>query len=87
MGVIFWLLFGVVVGALSSLLNPGQRTPSGVAVMILLGTLGALLGGFVGRALGLYPATSNFGALVMAALGSIVLLAIYHAVFASRRVY
>ena len=87
MGVSFWVLFGVAVGGLASLLTPGRRSPAGVALMLGLGTLGALLGGLAGRALGLYQRVSQTGALIMAALGAVVLVALYNAIFARRQVY
>ena len=53
MVVIGWILFGLVVGALAKLVMPG-RDPGGIIVTMLLGIAGALLGGFLGRAMGLY---------------------------------
>ena len=51
MEILGWILFGLVIGALAKLVMPG-RDPGGIIVTILLGIAGALLGGFVGRALG-----------------------------------
>ena len=51
MGIIGWVLFGLVVGVIGKLLMPG-RDPGGWVVTILLGIAGALLGGFLGRATG-----------------------------------
>jgi uncharacterized membrane protein YeaQ/YmgE (transglycosylase-associated protein family) len=75
MSIIGWILFGFVVGVIGKLLMPG-RDPGGFVVTILLGIAGALLGGFLGRALGLYREGDPVG-FVMAVIGSIVLLAIY----------
>ena len=75
MGILMWILFGLVVGVIAKLLMPG-RDPGGFIVTILLGIAGALVGGFVGRAMGLY--TENEGAgFFMSILGAIVLLALY----------
>ena len=75
MGILSWILFGLVVGVIAKLLMPG-RDPGGFIVTILLGIAGALVGGFVGRAMGLY--TENEGAgWLMSILGAIVLLALY----------
>ena len=52
MGILTWILFGLVVGIIAKLLMPG-RDPGGFIVTILLGIAGALLGGFIGRAMGL----------------------------------
>ena len=47
-GVIGWIIFGVIVGAIAKLLMPG-RDPGGFIVTMLLGIAGAVLGGFLGR--------------------------------------
>lgn len=75
MTILGWILFGLVVGALAKLVMPG-RDPGGFIVTILLGIAGAVLGGFIGRALGLYGEGEPAG-WVMAFLGSVVLLFIY----------
>jgi uncharacterized membrane protein YeaQ/YmgE (transglycosylase-associated protein family) len=74
-GVIGWIIFGLVVGAIAKLLMPG-RDPGGFIVTMLLGIAGALLGGFLGRALGWYGPGDSAGFL-MSLVGAIVLLAIY----------
>ena len=71
-----WILFGLIVGIVAKLLMPG-RDPGGFIITILLGIAGALLGGFVGRFLGLYRPGQPAGFL-MAVLGSILLLMLYH---------
>ena len=53
LGWIGWIIFGLIVGIVGKFLMPG-RDPGGFIVTILLGIAGALLGGFVGRALGFY---------------------------------
>jgi uncharacterized membrane protein YeaQ/YmgE (transglycosylase-associated protein family) len=75
MGILSWILFGLVVGVIAKLLMPG-RDPGGFIVTILLGIAGALIGGFIGRAMGLYQTNEGAGWL-MSILGAIVLLAIY----------
>lgn len=75
MGILAWILFGLVVGIIAKLLMPG-RDPGGFIVTILLGVAGALVGGFVGRAMGLYAENESAGWL-MSILGAIVLLALY----------
>jgi uncharacterized membrane protein YeaQ/YmgE (transglycosylase-associated protein family) len=74
-GVIGWIVFGLIVGAIAKLLMPG-RDPGGFIVTILLGIAGALLGGFLGRAMGWYNEGDSAGFL-MSLLGAIVLLLIY----------
>ena len=75
MSILGWILFGLVVGALAKLVMPG-RDPGGIIVTILLGVAGAVLGGFVGRALGFYGEGEPAGFL-MAFIGSVVLLLLY----------
>jgi uncharacterized membrane protein YeaQ/YmgE (transglycosylase-associated protein family) len=68
-------VFGLIVGALAKLVLPG-RDPGGILVTMLLGLAGAVLGGFVGRLLGLYGAGDTAG-FIMATLGAIGLLSAY----------
>jgi uncharacterized membrane protein YeaQ/YmgE (transglycosylase-associated protein family) len=82
MSVLGWILFGLVVGIVARFLMPG-RDPGGFVVTILLGIVGALLGGWLGRTAGWYQEGDPVGFL-MAVLGAIVLLALYR-MFAGRR--
>jgi len=75
MGIIGWIIFGLVVGALAKLIMPG-KDPGGFVVTTLLGILGAVVGGFLGRLLGLYKEGEPAG-FVGALLGAILLLWIY----------
>jgi uncharacterized membrane protein YeaQ/YmgE (transglycosylase-associated protein family) len=83
MGILSWILFGLVVGIIAKLLMPG-RDPGGFIVTILLGIAGALLGGFVGQAMGFYGPGESAG-WIMSILGAIVLLVLYR-MMARRRV-
>lgn len=80
-GIIGWVLFGLVVGVIAKLLMPG-RDPGGIIVTILLGIVGAVLGGFLGRAMGLYGPGDAAGFL-MSLLGAVLLLGLYR--MATRR--
>jgi uncharacterized membrane protein YeaQ/YmgE (transglycosylase-associated protein family) len=82
MSIIGYILFGLVVGVVGKLIMPG-RDPGGFIITILLGIAGALVGGFLGRSLGMYCEGEPAG-FVMAVIGSIILLAIYRMV-AGRR--
>ena len=75
MGILGWIVFGLVVGAIAKLLMPG-RDPGGIIVTMVLGIIGALLGGFIGRALGMYSANEGAG-FIMALIGAVLVLAIY----------
>ena len=74
-GVLGWILFGLVVGVIAKLLMPG-RDPGGAIITIILGIVGAVLGGFLGRALGFYGPNEPAGFL-MSLVGAIAVLAIY----------
>jgi uncharacterized membrane protein YeaQ/YmgE (transglycosylase-associated protein family) len=78
-----WIVFGLIVGIIAKLLMPG-RDPGGFVITILLGIAGAMLGGFIGRAIGLYGPNQSAGYIV-SVLGAILLLAIYRAVGGHRR--
>jgi uncharacterized membrane protein YeaQ/YmgE (transglycosylase-associated protein family) len=84
MHVLAFLLFGLVVGALARLIVPG-REPGGWVVSMLLGIGGSFLGGFVGRAVGMYQEGQPAG-FIMALIGAVVLVAIYHALAVRHRV-
>ena len=83
-GVIGWIVFGLVVGALAKLLMPG-RDPGGFIITILIGIAGALLGGFIGRSLGWYGPNDGAG-FFMSLLGAILLLWIYRMMVTRRTV-
>lgn len=75
MVILSWIVFGLVIGIIAKLLMPG-RDPGGFIVTILLGIAGALVGGFVGRAMGLYSAGQSAG-WIMSIIGAVILLALY----------
>lgn len=77
MGILSWILLGLVVGALAKLIMPG-KDPGGIVVTILIGIAGAMLGGFIGSSLGLGPVTGfNLGSLAIATGGALLLLIAY----------
>ena len=53
MGVIAWIVLGLIAGAIAKAIMPG-KDPGGVIVTMLLGVAGSLIAGFLGRALGWY---------------------------------
>ena len=83
-GVIGWIIFGLVVGVIAKLMMPG-RDPGGFIVTILLGIVGALLGGFLGRVAGWYGPNDAAGFL-MSVLGAVLVLFIYRKMTSSRSV-
>jgi uncharacterized membrane protein YeaQ/YmgE (transglycosylase-associated protein family) len=75
MGILTWILFGLVVGIIAKLLTPG-RDPGGFIVTTLIGIAGALIGGFIGRAMGVYQQGEAAGWL-MSIGGAVILLVLY----------
>jgi len=84
MSILGWILFGLIVGALAKLVMPG-RDPGGIIVTMLLGIAGAVIGGFVGRAMGFYGPGQAAGWL-MSFFGAVLLLFIYRLVVGRRTV-
>lgn len=77
MGILSWILMGLIAGAIAKLLMPGND-PGGCIITIVIGVAGALLGGFLATLLGFGGVSGfDFRTLIIAVLGSIVLLAIF----------
>jgi len=70
-----WIVFGLIVGALAKLVMPG-RDPGGIILTSLLGIVGAVIGGFLGRSLGWYGPADSAG-FMMSLVGAVLLLLIY----------
>jgi uncharacterized membrane protein YeaQ/YmgE (transglycosylase-associated protein family) len=86
MGIIGWILLGLLAGIIAKAILPGDD-PGGLIVTLLLGVAGALLGGFIARALGLGDPIDEFfdiSTWIAAIIGAIVLLLIYRMVFGRR---
>ncbi len=83
MGFLWTLIVGLIVGAIAKLLMPG-KDPGGIIVTMLLGVAGALLAGFVGRALGWYSDPGQAPGIIASIIGAMVLLLLYR-VFVGRR--
>ena len=83
-GILGWILFGLIVGAVAKLIMPGND-PGGIVVTMLLGIVGAVVGGWLGRAMGLYGPEDPAGFL-MSLVGAIALLAIYRVTVGRRRI-
>lgn len=84
MGILGWILFGLVVGIVAKFLMPG-RDPGGLIITIILGIVGALVGGFLGQALNLYEPGEPAG-FVGATLGAILVLWLYRVVTRRRSI-
>ena len=75
MSVIAWVLLGLVAGAIAKAMMPG-KDPSGFAVTILIGIVGAIIGGFIWNVLTGNDSYGDFdiGGIIIAVIGSIILL-------------
>jgi uncharacterized membrane protein YeaQ/YmgE (transglycosylase-associated protein family) len=77
MGILSWIVMGLIVGLLGKLVMPG-KDPGGIIITILLGIGGAFLGGFIGSFLGLGTVTGfTVGSLLLAIGGAVLLLILY----------
>ena len=84
-GIIAWIVIGGLAGAIAKLLMPG-RDPGGCIITVLLGIAGALLAGWVGRAIGWYGPNDQGAGFVAAIVGAFLLLLIYRLIAGRRRV-
>ena len=83
-GILTWIIVGLIAGALGKLIMPGDD-PGGIIVTIILGIVGAFVGGFVFSLFGGSGVTGfNLGSILVATVGAIILLAIYRAVAGGR---
>jgi uncharacterized membrane protein YeaQ/YmgE (transglycosylase-associated protein family) len=87
MGIIAFLILGLLAGAIAKLLLPGDD-PGGILITMLIGVVGALLGGFLASALfDAHPLDDFFdlSTWITAIIGAVILLVIYRAVTGNRR--
>ncbi|MES1943168.1 transglycosylase [Salinisphaera sp. PC39] len=74
MGIISWIVLGLIAGALAKWLMPG-KDPGGILVTILIGIAGALVGGFIASLLGIGGVSGfSLGSIVIATGGALLLL-------------
>lgn len=81
MGIISWIILGLIAGALAKLIMPGSQG-GGIIVTMVLGIVGALLGGFLGSLIGIGDLQSVFdiGTIITAVVGALIVLFIWGAV-------
>jgi uncharacterized membrane protein YeaQ/YmgE (transglycosylase-associated protein family) len=77
MGIVAWIVFGLIAGFLAKLLMP-ENVPGGMVATIILGIIGAVVGGFIGTTLG-FGSISGFDlrSLAMAVGGGVVVLFLF----------
>lgn len=77
MGIISWIIFGLIAGAIAKFIMPG-RVQSGIFMTSLLGIVGAVIGGFIGTLLGFGPVTGfNLPSFFVAVIGTLLFLVVY----------
>ena len=80
-----WVLLGLLAGGLAKFIMPG-KDPGGCLVTMLIGIVGALIGGFIGRTLiGRSVTGFDLVSLALAVVGSVILLALYRAIARRRK--
>jgi uncharacterized membrane protein YeaQ/YmgE (transglycosylase-associated protein family) len=88
MGIIGWIVLGLIAGAIAKAILPGDD-PGGIIVTIIIGIVGAILGGFLGQVLFNVDSMDEFfdiSTWLTAIVGSVILLVLYRLVPGRRRV-
>ena len=84
MGILSWIVFGLIAGAIAKFLTPG-RDPQGCIITMVIGIVGALLGGWIATLFGFGGISGfDFRSMVIAVIGAILLLLLWR-VFTGRR--
>ena len=86
MSILAWLILGLIAGFIASKIV--NHTGSGVLLDIVLGIVGAMVGGWLFATFGAMPVTGlNLYSMLVAVVGAVVVLVIYHAIFGRRAAY
>ena len=83
LGIVGWIVVGLIGGALSGALV-GGRTARGCLPNIVVGIIGGVIGGWLAQAMGFGPTNGLIAAIVVATLGSIVVRLVLNAMDSSR---
>ncbi|MGX1273897.1 GlsB/YeaQ/YmgE family stress response membrane protein [Streptomyces phaeoluteigriseus] len=89
MGIIAWILIGLLAGAVAKMLLPG-KDPGGIIITMLIGVAGGLLGGWLGKVIFGVDSIDGFFDLstwIAAIIGSLILLVLYRAVTGNKRTH
>jgi uncharacterized membrane protein YeaQ/YmgE (transglycosylase-associated protein family) len=79
------LIIGLVIGALAKLIMPG-KDPGGILITMVIGVVGSLIAGFLGRALNWYGPNEGAG-FIASVIGAVILLAGYRAIAGRRTLH
>lgn len=77
--IISWIIIGAIIGGLARLIMPGKQD-MGLVATILLGVVGAIVGGFIGADGGIKGIMQNpwsFGTIALAVVGALILMFIF----------
>ena len=85
MGIIGWIVLGLIAGAIAKAIMPGDD-PGGIIVTMLIGIVGAIVGGLIASALNIGELDEFFdiGTWVIAILGALLLLGVYRLIAGNR---
>ena len=84
MSIIGWIILGLIAGFIASKIV--NKTGEGVVLDIVLGIVGAVVGGFLFSMIGAAPVTGlDLYSMIVAVVGAIVVLVVYHAITGNRR--
>jgi uncharacterized membrane protein YeaQ/YmgE (transglycosylase-associated protein family) len=85
MNILAWIIVGLIGGAIAKLLMPGND-PGGIIITILLGIVGAIVGGFITVALGIGNGVDDFdlGTILLSVVGSMLLFFAYRLIAGQR---
>ncbi len=86
MGILSWIILGLIAGALAKAIRPG-RDPQGCIVTMVIGIIGAVIGGWIATMFGWGEVTGPFNlySILIATVGAIIALAIWAAVTGRNR--
>jgi len=80
MGILSWIVMGLIVGVLAKFIMPG-KDPGGCIITILIGIAGAFVGGFIASRLGLGSVTGfDIRSILVAVGGAVILLILYRVI-------
>ncbi|HVI87315.1 MAG TPA: GlsB/YeaQ/YmgE family stress response membrane protein [Dongiaceae bacterium] len=80
MGIILWIIFGLIAGVAAKWIMPG-KDPGGLILTIIIGIAGALVGGWISTLFGFGDITGfDIRSFIIAVLGALLLLFVYHRV-------
>ncbi|XXG93739.1 GlsB/YeaQ/YmgE family stress response membrane protein [Neisseria sp. Ec49-e6-T10] len=83
MGLLSWIIFGLIAGALAKWIMPGKNN-SGLVITTILGVVGAVVGGWISTFFGMGKVDGfNIGSFVVAIIGALVVLFIYQKIKAN----